>query len=152
MDTSANLNLSRRGFHRFASLLMAGAALPFYNERALAQLSVVRNLPPDAVKINANENPWGPARRQPRPSMQLVSNGGRYMFEQSVIMASTLGEQEGLKTSWDPAASYVQAFAGSSDPLHRAVLTFCSKDKPFVVAEPGYEAGARAAGFVSARR
>ena len=31
---------SRRSFHRFASLLAAGAALPFYNERALAQLSI----------------------------------------------------------------------------------------------------------------
>ena len=151
MDTSANLSLSRRGFHRFASLLMAGAALPFYNERALAQLSVVRNLPPDAVKINANENPMGPCAEATEAIHAVVSNGGRYMFEQSVIMASTLGEQEGLKTSWDPAASYVQAFAGSSDPLHRAVLTFCSAEKPFVVAEPGYEAGARAAGFMVAR-
>ncbi len=145
-----NENLSRRGFHRFASLLMAGAALPFYNERALAQLSVVKNLPPDAVKINANENPMGPCAEAAAAIHAVVQKGGRYMFEESIVMASTLGEQEGLKTSWDPASSYVQAFAGSSDPLHRAVLTFCSKDKPFVVAEPGYEAGAKAAGFIGA--
>ena len=55
-----NREFSRRSFHRFASLLAAGAALPFYNERALAQLSMLKDMPPDAVKINANENPMGP--------------------------------------------------------------------------------------------
>src|SRR4051794_15950010 len=51
---------SRRSFGRIATVLGAGAALPFYNEHALAQLSKLHNLPPDAVKINANENPLGP--------------------------------------------------------------------------------------------
>ena len=142
---------SRRNFHKLASLLAAGAALPFYNERALAQLSMVRNLPPDAVKINANENPMGPCPEAAEAIHAIVQKGGRYMYEETFAMASTLAEQEGVKFSYDPAASYVQAFAGSSDPLHRAVLAFCSKDKPFVVADPGYEAGARAAKFIGAR-
>ena len=37
------------------------AALPFYNEPALAQLSKV-DAPPDAVLLNANENPLGPCK------------------------------------------------------------------------------------------
>ena len=52
---------NRRTFGRIAAMLTAGASLPFYNEPAMAQLSAVRNMPPDAVKINANANPWGPA-------------------------------------------------------------------------------------------
>ena len=56
---------SRRHFGRIATMLTAGAALPFYNEPALAQLSMVRNMPPDAVKINANENPLDLARKLP---------------------------------------------------------------------------------------
>jgi histidinol-phosphate aminotransferase len=146
----ATRGISRRGFHKFASLLAAGAALPFYNERALAQLSMVKNIPPDAVKINANENPMGPCQEAAEAIHAVVQKGGRYMYEESFTMASILAEQEGLKFSDDPAANYVQAFAGSSDPLHRAVLAFCSKDKPFVVADPGYEAGERAAGFMGA--
>ncbi|MGA2590541.1 MAG: pyridoxal phosphate-dependent aminotransferase [Bryobacteraceae bacterium] len=141
---------SRRNFHKLASLLAAGAALPFYNERALAQLTVVRDLPPDAVKINANENPMGPCPEAAEAIHAVVQRGGRYLYEETFAMASTLAEQEGVKFSWDPALSYVQAFAGSSDPLHRAVLAFCSEDKPFVVADPGYEAGARAAKFIGA--
>jgi len=141
---------SRRNFHKFASLLAAGATLPFYNERALAQLSMVRNLPADAVKINANENPMGPCREAAEAIHAIVQQGGRYLYEETFAMASTLAEQEGVKFSWDPASSYIQAFAGSSDPLHRVVLAFCSKDKPFVVGDPGYEAGARAAKFIGA--
>ena len=145
-----NRGFSRRNFHKIASLLAAGAALPFYNEQALAQLSMVRNLPPDAVKINANENPMGPCAEAAEAIHAVVQRGGRYMYEETFNMASAMAEREGVKFSWDPAASYVQPFAGSSDPLHRAVLASCSKDRPFVVADPGYEAGARAAKYIDA--
>jgi histidinol-phosphate/aromatic aminotransferase/cobyric acid decarboxylase-like protein len=67
------------------------------------------------------------------------------MFETGEELAQTLAEQEGLRES------YVQVFAGSSDPLHRMVLAYCSKDRPFIVADPGYEAGGRAAAYVGAR-
>ena len=49
---------SRRSFGRIAAMITAGATLPFYNEPALAQLSKI-NAPPDAVLLNANENPLG---------------------------------------------------------------------------------------------
>src|SRR5262245_59132436 len=53
--------LTRRQFGRMAALLTAGAALPFYNESALAQdLKAIANVPPDAVRLNTNENPLGP--------------------------------------------------------------------------------------------
>ncbi|HLY18353.1 MAG TPA: pyridoxal phosphate-dependent aminotransferase [Bryobacteraceae bacterium] len=147
----ADRGFTRRGFYKIASLLAAGASLPFYNERALAQLSMVHSMPPDAVKINANENPMGPCAEAAEAIHAIVQKGGRYLYEETFEMASTLAEQEGVRFSWNPEASYVQAFAGSSDPLHRAVLAFCSKDRPFVVADPGYEAGARAAKFIGAR-
>jgi histidinol-phosphate/aromatic aminotransferase/cobyric acid decarboxylase-like protein len=41
--------------------------------------------------------------------------------------------------------------AGSSDPLHRAVLAFTSATRPLVVTNPGYEAPERAAKFVGAK-
>lgn len=142
---------TRRNFGRIATLLSAGATLPFYSEHALAQLSMVKDLPPDAVKINANENPLGPCQESAEAIHKIVSNGGRYMYETSFEMAETLAETEGLKFSYDLRKSYVQPFAGSSDPLHRMVLAYCSKDKPFVVADPGYEAGGRAAEYVGAQ-
>ena len=51
---------TRRSFGRAATLMGAAASLPFYSEPAMAQLSMIGPMPPDAVKINANENPLGP--------------------------------------------------------------------------------------------
>ena len=136
---------TRRNFGRIASLITAGAALPFYNEPALAQLSRVRNIPPDAVIINANENPLGPCPEAADAIHSVVQKGGRYMYDLTDAMINTLAEQEGVKPN------YVEAYAGSSAPLHQAVLAFCNKDRAFVAADPGYEAGGRAAKFIGAK-
>ena len=60
-DEFVKRGFSRRDLGRVAAMITAGAALPFWNEPAMAQLSAIRGaMPPDAVKINANENPLGP--------------------------------------------------------------------------------------------
>jgi histidinol-phosphate aminotransferase len=135
---------SRRSLFRSAALLGAGAALPFYNESALAQLSALGRLPPGAVKINANENPLGPCPEAAAAIQRLVSEGGRYMYEEASEFVRTLAGVEGI------SPSMVQPYAGSSDPLHRAVLAFTSPRRPLVTAEPGYEAAVRAAEFIGA--
>ncbi|PWU07879.1 MAG: aminotransferase [Terriglobia bacterium] len=126
-------------------MLAAGATLPFYNEPALAQLSKIENVPPDAVMINANENPLGPCAEAAEAVHSVVSKGGRYMYGETDALQKLLAEQEGVD------ASYVQIFAGSSAPLHQAVLAFTSPEKPFVIADPGYEAGERAAKFIGSK-
>jgi len=136
---------TRRNFGRIASLITAGAALPFYNEPALAQLSRVRNIPEDAVIINANENPLGPCPEAADAIHNVIKKGGRYLYDLTDQLQETLAEQEGVKSS------YVLAYAGSSAPLHQAVLGYCTKDRPFVAADPGYEAGGRAAAFIGAK-
>ena len=141
---------SRRNFGRIATVLTAGATLPFYNEPALAQLSMVRNMPADAVKINANENPLGPCPEAADAIYNIIKKGGRYMYEDTYDLAETLATQEGVKFWYKPDDSYVEIFAGSSAPLHQAVLAFCSKDRAFVKGDPGYEAGERAAKFIGA--
>jgi histidinol-phosphate/aromatic aminotransferase/cobyric acid decarboxylase-like protein len=135
---------SRRTFGRLGAILGAGAALPFYNEHALAQLSNVGRIPADAVKINANENPMGPCPEAAEAIHSVVQKGGRYMYEETFDFAKTLADQSGVKPN------YVEPYAGSSDPLHHAVLAYCSPTKPFVAGDPGYEAGARAAKFINA--
>ncbi len=138
---------SRRSFGRMAALMTAGAALPFYGEAnlAMAQLSKTGPIPPDAVKINANENPLGPCPEAIEAISKVIAKGGRYEYGLTDDFAKTLADLEGL----DP--EYVLPFPGSSDPLHRAVLAFTSKEKPFVMSDPGYEAGGRAAQFIGAK-
>src|SRR4051794_32544310 len=135
---------SRRNFGRIATMISAGTALPFFNESAMAQLSAVRGMPADAVKINANENPLGPCPEALEAVHTVAKNGGRYLYEETFGFQEILAEQEGVK------ATYVQPYPGSSAPLHQAVLAFTSPSKPFVTANPGYEAGERAAQFIGA--
>lgn len=136
---------SRRNLGRIAAVVTAGAALPFYNEPALAQLSKVDNVPPDAVMINANENPLGPCTEAREAAHNLVAMGGRYMYGETDKVSKLLSEQEGIKEN------YIRIYPGSSGPLHQSVLAFTSPDKPFVMADPGYEAGGRAAQFIGAK-
>jgi histidinol-phosphate aminotransferase len=139
-----NRGFSRRNFGRIAAMITAGAALPFYNEPALAQLSA-RNIPPDAVKIDANENPLGPCAEAAEAIHKIVAQGGRYLYGETNKLRELMAEQEGLK------ASYVTPYAGSSAPLHQAVISFTGPDRPFVTADPGYEAGERAADWIGAK-
>lgn len=135
---------TRRNFGRIAAMITAGATLPFYNEPALAQLSA-RNIPPDAVKIDANENPLGPCEEAAEAIHKIVAQGGRYLYGETNKLRELMAEQEGLK------ASYVTPYAGSSAPLHQAVISFTGPDRPFVTADPGYEAGERAADWIGAK-
>lgn len=137
--------ISRRAFGRIAVLATAGATLPFYNEAALAQLSNVGPIPKDAVKINANENPLGPCPEAAEAIYKVVRKGGRYLYEETSVFVKTQAAIDNVKPE------YILPFAGSSDPLHRAVIAFTSPTKSFVMADPGYEAGARAAEFIKAK-
>ena len=138
--------LTRRDLGRTLALLTGASALPFYNEAALAQgLSAFRSLPPDTVRINANENLIGPCPEAREAIAKIVPQGGRYLYEQTLAFVDLLARLEGLDSD------HVVPFAGSSDPLHRAVLAFTAPGRSFVVADPGYEAGERAARFIGAR-
>jgi histidinol-phosphate aminotransferase len=137
---------SRRSFGRIAALLAAGAVLPFYNEGALAQVAAPAPAAADGiVKIDANENPMGPCAEALAAAGAMVRQGGRYMMGEAGAFVAALAKAEGL------GADHVRAFAGSSPPLHQAVLAFASPTRPFVAAEPGYEAGSAAAAFVGAK-
>jgi histidinol-phosphate aminotransferase len=138
--------LTRRDFGRLAALLTAGAALPFYNEAALAQdLKAIASIPPDAVRLNTNENPMGPCPAALEAIRKVVPQGGRYLFDQTHAFVEAMAATEGLPPS------HVLPAAGSSDPLHRTVLAFTSPSRPLVIANPGYEAPDRAARFMGAK-
>ena len=142
----ADRGFTRRDLGKFAALLTAGASLPFYNESTLAQgLSAMAGLTPDTVMINANENPMGPCPEAIEAIQAVVARGGRYLYGETTTFVRTLADVEGL------SHESVLPFAGSSDPLHRGVIAFTSPTKSFVIADPGYEAGERAAKVVGAK-
>jgi histidinol-phosphate aminotransferase len=145
--TNTNLNtVSRREFWRRAAMLTAGASLPFYNEAALAQdLKGFSSISADTVRLNANENPLGPCPAALEAIRAVAEHGNRYPFKLTDEFVHAVAEAEGVPPS------HVLPAAGSSDPLHRAVLAFASPTRPLVVATPGYEAPEGAARFVGAK-
>ena len=136
---------TRRNLGKIAAMITAGTTLPFYNEIALAQASKIENAPPDAVMINANENPMGPSEEARNAVHAIVAQGGRYLFGETDKVAKILAEQEGLKVT------SIRIYPGSSAPLHQSVLAFTSPTKSLVMGNPGYEAGALAAKFIGAK-
>lgn len=139
---------SRRHFARIASVMMGGAALPFYNEAALAQQAsgVYGAVSPDMVRINGNENPLGPCPEAVEAAIKITPYLNRYQPANEVEQfKKSVAESEGLKPE------NVSAFAGSSDPLYRITLAFTSPTKSLVMGDPGYEASGRAAEFIGAK-
>src|ERR1700733_14590141 len=90
---------SRRDFGRLAAFLTAGAALPFYNEAALGGgLSAMPNRAPDGVRINANETPMGPCPEAAEAIHKVVSQGGRYLYNETYAFSALMAEVDGVPT------------------------------------------------------
>jgi len=87
-DVFLNKGFSRRQVGRIASLLTAGAALPFYNEFAMAQDAERRMVrgaggagrmnDPDMVRISSNENPMGPCKEALESLAKIAPKAWRY--------------------------------------------------------------------------
>jgi histidinol-phosphate/aromatic aminotransferase/cobyric acid decarboxylase-like protein len=135
---------------RIATLLTAGSALPFYNEFAMAQDAEQRRqgrgagggrrpMDPDAVRINQNENPMGPCKEGLEAIAKVAPQGWRYSpsNEQGELVRA-ISETE------DVPQDHIAAFAGSSDPLLRAMCAFTSPTQSWCMADPGYGGGAPA--------
>ena len=127
--------LSRRTFFRYAAGASALASMPMLTEPRLALAARPHFADPNiGIHIDANENPLGPSAAARQAMVDIVPRGGRYLFTMEEELAEIFAKQEGL----NPES--VVPFAGSTEPLHYTVLAFTGKDKPLVIADPGYEA------------
>jgi histidinol-phosphate aminotransferase len=138
--------VSRRTFFRMAAA--ASAAVPILTESHLALAARTWEPPAynaDSIRIDANENPLGPCTGACAAISSLIPEGGRYDYALTEKLVSTFSEMEGFKPE------YVVAYAGSSEPLHYSVLAYTSKERSYVTADPGYEAGMYAATMSGAK-
>jgi histidinol-phosphate aminotransferase len=140
-----SIGTSRRSFLRMAGF---AATLPILSEghfawaaqRAAAGKSTFPKLPhptnPNAVMINANENPLGPCPAALDSITAIARTGGRYdatgcQDELSSLLAKEYGVPE----------DHIWIYAGSSEPLQFASMAFTSPSRPFIAADPTYESG-----------
>ena len=128
------------------------AALPFFNEAALAAAAMVKApgpydiIPSDVVRIHGNESPWGPCPEALEAVAAIAKHANRYQpGNETQAFAATVAESEGLKPE------NVSIFAGSSDPMYRISLAFTSPTKSLVMSQPGYESPGRSAEYAGAK-
>ena len=162
MPADSSSSVSRRSFLRLATA--ATVAVPIVTEAHLAWAyssgaqsasngvkragrfhGRMEAIPADAVLINANENPLGPCKLACAACTDIAPHGGRYDFEQTIALMKTIAQQE------DISQESIAIYAGSSEPLHYSVLAFTSPTRPYVTADPGYEAGMAAADMAGAK-
>ena len=137
-------NGSRRAFLQLSAAATAAMAFRISSEATLAAAD--RNVfHPGGVVIDANENPLGPCDAARKAIVDMAPQGGRYSYWLNEEFVKTFTDMEGLKPE------YVRVFPGSSEPLHFSVLSFTSPTKSYVTADPGYEAGMKAAKISGAR-
>ena len=148
-ESLSERGFSRRHFSRISSLLAAGAALPFYNEYAMAQQAeqalnrraggARRPNDPDAVRITSNENPLGPCKEGLEAIYRVAPLGGRYSpTGESADFTQMIAETEGVKPE------YVTPYPGSSAPLTGSSCAFTSPTRSWTMGNPGYSGGAPA--------
>jgi histidinol-phosphate aminotransferase len=135
VDSVVASAFSRRSFFRFAAGASALASMPILTESHLALAQRPHFADPNkGIHIDANENPLGPSEGARQAIVDIIPRGGRYLFNLEMDLTEMFAKQEGL----DPET--IKVFAGSSDPLHYTVVAFTNKDRPLVIADPGYEA------------
>jgi histidinol-phosphate aminotransferase len=141
-----SFNDQRRNFLRMVSAAGAAAAIAGLSESQLAFAQARHHAPlaKDTVFLNSNENPLGACEAARAAMAESIAQSGRYHDELAEELTNLFAAQNGLKPE------YVQAYAGSSQPLSYCVSAFCSPQKGVVIGEPGYEAAARTAKVIGA--
>ncbi len=139
---------SRRMIGRIS--MGAAAAIPFFNEFALAQQAAqpaavrrgagmrgMRAFDPEVVVISSNENPMGPTKEGIGAMAKVGPLGWRYRPQGENLEFESL-----LHTTEDVKQGYVNAYPGSSQPLANSVPAFTSPTRSWVMGSPGYGSGA----------
>jgi len=138
--------IGRRSFLWTAAF---AAAAPIVSEATLARAaraSFLGEVPPDAVLINANENPLGPSKAACEAIASIAPDGGRYdRWDNGDKLIQLIADQNGLKPE------NIAVYAGSSEPLHYTVLAFTSPGRSLVIADPSYESPMVAAKVTGAK-
>ncbi len=135
---------SRRSFLQATTAASAALALRIVTEPMLAYAAAPKH-PPNAILINANENPLGPCSAAREAIGAVTPQSGRYLTEATGELEKQFAHSVGV------SHEQVSIFAGSTPPLVFTVRAFCSPHSSYVTADPGFEAGLFAADRAGAR-
>ncbi|WP_293905172.1 pyridoxal phosphate-dependent aminotransferase [Phenylobacterium sp.] len=147
---------SRRSFGRIFGLLAAGPGVASVAGAAFAQTTATNphakadaGAAPTAVSamvhIGANECWTGPLEPGAKAAAAAVATGNRYTSTQRTDFVNAVVAVEKVP------ASHVLPWAGSSDPMARIVVTYCSPTRGLVIANPTFELAPSVARYIGAK-
>src|SRR5258708_25225161 len=144
-DDLLDRGYSRRQLLRIAAVFSSVSVAASWGRPAWAS-GGIPDPPPDAkTRIGANECWTGPMAPGQAAAAAIVSSCNRY--------APTDRRGDFIKAVMDVEGvpfDHVAPWPGSSDPLSRAVVTFCSPTKALVTADPTFELAGRTAEWLGA--
>lgn len=144
-DDLLSRGFSRRQLTRIATVFGAGAVAATMGRPAWASAGSPDAAPSAKVRIGANECWTGPLAPGQAAAHAMVASGNRYSpHDERGDFIRAVMQVEGV------AYDYVAPWPGSSDPLSRSVITFCSPTKGLVTADPTFELAGRTAEWLGA--
>ena len=120
-----NLSFSRRTFARAIGASAVLAAVP--------KLALAKTPPVSEVRINSNENPYGPSPAAMRAMTDALRTAPRYPDELNDALADDIAKLHGVKSN------QVLLGDGSSDILRLAAAAFTGPGKKLITADPTFE-------------
>jgi histidinol-phosphate aminotransferase len=145
-DDLVTRGYSRRDLLRIATVFSVAAVAARAGRPAWASAGSPDRAPTAKVRIGSNECWTGPFAPGQMAAAQIIASGNRYIpHDQHDDFIRAVMQVE--KVPFD----HVAPWPGSSDPLSRTVVTFCSPTKGLVTANPTYELAGRTADWLGAK-
>ena len=136
---------ARRDLARIAAVFGVGAVAASLGRPAWASAGTPDAAPTAKHRIGANECWTGPLTPGAMAGMKMMSSGNRYEpHSVRPDFLAAISKVEGVPTD------HIAPFPGSSDPLSRAVVTFCSPTRALVIADPTFELAGRTGEWLGA--
>jgi histidinol-phosphate aminotransferase len=134
---------SRRQLAQIATVFGVGAAAATLGRPAWASGGVPDPAPTAKTPLGANECWTGPLLPGQIAARKMVENGNRYSphDERGDFIKAVMSVES---VPYD----HVAPWPGSSDPLSRSVVTFCSPTRGLVTADPTFELAGRTAAWL----
>ena len=148
-DDLLDRGYSRRQLGRIAAVFGVGAAAASMGRPAWALGAAPAVLPGPSpagmVRINFNECWTGPMAPGALAAAAIISSSNRYdPRDERDDFIRTVSKVEGVR------GDHVAPWPGSSDPLSRSVVTFCSPRRGLVTADPTFELAGQTARWLGA--
>lgn len=144
-DDLLHRGYSRRQLAYIATAIGVGAVAATQGRPAWASAGVPDPAPNAKVRIGANECWTGPLAPGQAAAAAIIANSNRYSpHDERGDFIKAVMSVEGVPYD------HVAPWPGSSDPLCRSIVTYCSPTRGLVTADPTFELAGRTAEWLGA--